>query len=289
MIDKLFLSVGAMKSGTTWLYDKMRHHPRIHFSPQKEVHFFAHHYGHSNALAGKKRERRAKQAMRVARTETEATEALQSQRRWRASYLSDPVDFNWFETIMAAPQANGRFLADFSNLNCFLTPQDWRDLKDNHVRQIRVIYILRDPLPRIWSHFKYHLQFSKHPAFREPEKDFDLFRAVLAKGWFWRNACYATTVKSLRAGLGDGNLSLFYFEDMITSPERFLAELFRFLEIEPVTYHGDLHSRKNTSTPASLPPQWADYTRARLHEEMLSMQAAGIWHEKWSSLASHPG
>ena len=285
MIDKLFLSVGAMKSGTTWLYDKVRHHPAIHFSPQKEVHFFAFYYGHSNALAGKKRDRRAKQAMRLARGEKAATKTLQRLRRWRASYLSDPVDFNWFETIMDAPQANGRFLADFSNLNCFLTPDNWHDLRDKHAREIRVIYILRDPLPRIWSHFKYHLQFSKHPAAREPEKDFGLFRTVLAKGWFWRNACYSTTVQSLRAGLGTDNFSLFYFEDMIASPEQFLAELCRFLEIEPVVYHGDLHGRKNISTPAPIPPDWADYTRARLHEEMLSMRAAGIWHEKWSSLA----
>eukprot|EP00493_Phyllostaurus_siculus_P000433 UN00435 len=36
MIDNLFLSVGAMKAGTTWLYEQLKNHPEIHFTPEKE-------------------------------------------------------------------------------------------------------------------------------------------------------------------------------------------------------------------------------------------------------------
>jgi hypothetical protein len=67
MIEKLFLSVGAMKAGTTWLYDKLKQHPDIHFSPQKEVHFLSHYYGHTNSLLPVKRQRRARIAMQAIR------------------------------------------------------------------------------------------------------------------------------------------------------------------------------------------------------------------------------
>ncbi len=42
LIKNLFLGVGAMKSGTTWLYDVMSRHPEIYFSYEKEIHYFAH-------------------------------------------------------------------------------------------------------------------------------------------------------------------------------------------------------------------------------------------------------
>jgi len=41
MINNLFLSVGAMKAGTTWLYKQLQYHPEIYFTPEKEIHYFA--------------------------------------------------------------------------------------------------------------------------------------------------------------------------------------------------------------------------------------------------------
>jgi len=40
-VRKLLLSVGAMKAGTTFLFDVFRKHPEIYFTPEKELHFFA--------------------------------------------------------------------------------------------------------------------------------------------------------------------------------------------------------------------------------------------------------
>jgi hypothetical protein len=36
----IFLAIGAMKSGTTWLYELLRRHPDCALSPVKELHFF---------------------------------------------------------------------------------------------------------------------------------------------------------------------------------------------------------------------------------------------------------
>jgi len=281
MIDKLFLSVGAMKAGTTWLYDKIKQHPDIHFSPQKEVHFLSHYYGHTNILALSKREKRARLAMRRLRQKEEPPQRLRKMRRWFTDYKAEPVDYLWFEKIMLADQAAGKYLADFSNLNCFLTPDNWHDLRNHHAKQLRVLYILRDPVKRLWSHFKYHLQFSKHPAAKEPDKDFDLFREITGKDWFWRNACYADSVAMLRKGLSPEEFRLLYFEDMISSPEQFLSEVELFLGLPRIEYAGELSKRKNPSIDTPLPEPWRRHLANLLEPEIPRLKAEGLWHEGW--------
>jgi hypothetical protein len=282
MIEKLFLSVGAMKAGTTWLYDKLKQHPDIHFSPQKEVHFLSHHYGHTNILALSKREKRACVAMRRLRAKEKDPKRVRLMRRWYADYKAEPLDYPWFETIMEADRAAGRYLADFSNLNCFLTPDDWNDLKRNHVKHLRVLYIMRDPVERAWSHFKFHLQFSKHPAAKQPDKDFRLFRQILEKHWFWRNACYADTVKSLRAGLETEQLKITYFEDMVSAPEQFLRSLETFLGLAAGQYRSDLRKPRNPSIGTALPQQWRHHLCELLEQQNRQLAVSGVGHPIWT-------
>ena len=41
-VENLFLSVGAMKAGTTFLFNALSRHPELYFTPEKELHYFAH-------------------------------------------------------------------------------------------------------------------------------------------------------------------------------------------------------------------------------------------------------
>lgn len=288
MIEKLFLSVGAMKAGTTWLYDKLKQHPAIHFSPQKEVHFLSHYYGHTNILALPKREKRARTAMRRLRAQEKDPKRMRRMRHWYADYRAEPVDYAWFEKIMEADHAEGRYLADFSNLNCFLTPDNWSDVKSNYVKHLRVLYIMRDPVARIWSHFKYHLQFSKHPAARAPDEDFDLFREVTGKQWFWRNACYAESVSMLRKGLRPEEFRLLYFEDMISAPKQFLHDVELFLGLPRIEYVGELSKRKNPSVDKPLPEEWQQHIMRRLEPEIARLKEGGLWQDTWSCSQRKP-
>lgn len=37
---KMFMCIGAQKSGTTWLHRQLRNHPQIWLPPVKELHYF---------------------------------------------------------------------------------------------------------------------------------------------------------------------------------------------------------------------------------------------------------
>lgn len=50
LFGNLFLSIGAMKAGTTWLYAVLERHPALHFTPEKELHVSSIFFGHNFAV-----------------------------------------------------------------------------------------------------------------------------------------------------------------------------------------------------------------------------------------------
>ena len=283
MINNLFLSVGAMKSGTTWLYDKLRQHPQIHFSRAKEIHFLAHYYGHTKILSSDKRRQRALAALerlsnnRISSAELERTVA------WYNIYTSDPISFEWFEAITDAQQNAANYVADFSNLNCHLTRKDWLEVKKERVNTLKVLYILRDPMARIWSHYKFHLKFSRHRLADCPSQDYEHFKNIIDKPWFWRNSYYSHSILQLTSGLDNSELMIIYFEDMTKNPDATIKRIEDFLGIDRFRYAGDLQSAKNKSSPDKIPKEWESYLSAKIEDEILALRKLGYHHHEWKT------
>lgn len=275
-----------MKAGTTWLYDKLRQHPEIHFSRAKEIHFLAYYYGHSSILDQQKRERRAELALQRLEHSNIKKEKLDRAKEWYQIYTSESVDLNWFELLTDAKN-NTSYVADFSNLNCHLKANDWYQVKQNQACTLRVIYILRDPIARLWSHYKFHLEFSNHPLAGRPDQNFEHFQKIISKDWFWRNCCYSQSICELKCGLSDQELKIIYFEDMIHNPEATIREVELFLNVNPHPYTGNLKTAKNISTPCRMPDTWKQYARERLANELERLEQMKIYHPRWETLMNH--
>jgi len=279
-IERLFLSVGAMKAGTTWLYDKLRQHPEIYFTPQKEVHYFAHYYGKSAILDASKREIRAANALAKAGRVSHNSLNLVSITNWYSRYKIEPVNYEWLHGIMEQGINSNQYVSDFSNLTCFLDTNDWSDVK-RHTKKLRVVYILRDPLSRLWSHFKFHLQFSKHNNAHKPDNDFSLFKRIIDKPWFWRNALYSKQIKALQSSLKQEELKILFFEDMVSNPKDFLHTIEGFLDIQSADYDGSLYEKKNKSIEREFPKEWKRYAQSLLATEVITLKQIGFWHQGW--------
>ena len=127
MLHKLFLSVGAMKAGTTWLYDKFKLHPEIHFGFEKELHFHAQKYGVGNPLSLERRRRRAEVVLRKLLKSHEHRREVERCIRWYVHFVGGPVDDDWFEQLMTMDRSGDGYIADFSNLTCHLKSDHWMD------------------------------------------------------------------------------------------------------------------------------------------------------------------
>lgn len=287
MIENLFLSAGAMKAGTTWVYDKLKHNPNIHFSREKEIYYFSHIDGVANSLTTDKRLRRAKQALRSSSKKLKQGELkfpeYMDEVNWYLDYASQEVDDDWYFNLYDKEVIHNPdfYCADFSNLTCFLSDTGWGHVK-KIAKNIKVIYILRNPIERFWSHYKFHLQFVKHAEMNTPEQNIKLFDRITSKPWFIRNSMYSENIKNMQRNLEQGEFKVYYLDDISADPEAYLKDIESFIGVAQYDYSKfNLQKRNNTSIQKSIPLEWEDKIKGILHEEIFNLKQLGYFHSNW--------
>ncbi|WP_158278783.1 sulfotransferase [Leucothrix arctica] len=280
-IDNLFLSVGAMKAGTTWLYEQLKEHPEIHFTPEKEIHYFANKVGIENQLNHRNRIIKLKHVLeKTANANPKFIAKHLEEISWYTEFaLPDDICNQWYQNLFRFNK-NRKFCADFSNLYCQMGVEGWenvRKVSDN----IKVIYTLRDPLERIWSHYKFHMKWVN----REDdalEAGFENFKHLLDQHFFWVNAEYAHNYELLQNSLKHDELMLLYFEDFREHPEKTLAEVQKFLGIEEIPANQEkLNKKINKTKSFVMPDEWREYAVKKMSNISVRNKELGISHDKW--------
>jgi len=248
----LFLSVGAMKAGTTWLYGILERHPELHFSREKEVHYFYHKHVNPNRLNAKARMENMKSNWFVSRYNPENADIriVRGSYQWAAHYLSDPVDDAWYDRIFS-PRRPG-YRCDFSNLYAHLPPEAWADIRAKTGR-LRVLYVMRDPLKRLWSHVKFHMQLNNQLDVLSAMSPRELETFARQK-FLWDNAEYGTVVRALQENLPPENLKIMFFEDLHADKEGTLREIYDFLGVAHHEVSQEMMDRRvNESVALPMP------------------------------------
>ncbi|WP_158161427.1 sulfotransferase [Grimontia hollisae] len=281
MIDNLFLSVGAMKAGTTWLYEQFKNHQDIYFTPEKEIHYFANKVGIESQLNHKNRIIKLKSILEVVckgnpKYISENLEKIS----WYAEYARNKdISNEWYESLFRFNHEK-RYCADFSNLYCQMGPEGWKNVR-KIARNVKVIYTLRDPLDRLWSHYKFHMKWIG----RENEvinDGFEIFKTTLNYNFFWVNTEYSRNYNMLKKSLNDNEIMILYFEDFRTKPIEMLHEIHDFLNIRKVIPESfKLDEKVNSTKVISLPDEWREYAMLRLKKEYNSAKELNLWHHKW--------
>lgn len=250
VFDQVFLSVGAMKAGTTWLYDVMSRHPDVHFSHEKEIHYFYAQALRPGLLSDRARMRRAKGYLAFD-PETSHAVTLQHRVRWAANWLNGPVDDAWFNGLFLYRDA-ARWIADFSNLNALLPVQSWREI---HARtgKLRVLYTLREPMDRLWSHVRFHLRLQGQSEMLDRWSLDELYDHI-KQGDYLEHTDYVAAISRMRAALPSECLHIDFFDRISADPRGFVAEIEDFLGIAPKEVPDQIVSRVvNPSPPRQLP------------------------------------
>lgn len=277
MIEQLFLSVGAMKAGTTWLHRHLAGHPEIHFSPEKEIHYFADPEGRSwmslpNRLA---RYQRVVGNLRAERLNPHVQRNL----GWYASHwLAPEINDDWYRRlfeIRPPRKAKARYMADFSNLYVMLDADGWARVA-SVAREVRAVYTLRHPSERLWSQFKFSYEFAGRAAELEtigaPEID-----AFFADPGTQGIADYAGSIKKLQTCLPEGHLKVSFFENFRTDPLESLRSIETFLEIAPHSYRAELlEGRINPSQERAVPGRFIAQAEEIRHAQMAELRAMGF-------------
>lgn len=251
--DNLFLSAGAMKAGTTWMYQALGRHPQVYFCPEKEIHYFAHAYVEDEAPLGVAQRLQRARAHATIDPERHSVENARLRLLWTANFLSEPVDDLWYRNLFAF---RGRqiWMADFSNLYSLLEPDAWCRIKGD-TKRLRVLYTMRDPLERLWSHLKFHLAFTGD---RDAMVSLgpDTARDLLSRPFMWKHFEYGDAVRRLRGGLGENELQLGFFEDVHANPAAWLRGVEAFLGVGHHAYPDDLLIKRVNASSSKPMPDW---------------------------------
>lgn len=281
-LGNLFLSVGAMKAGTTWLYSVLSRHPSLCFSHEKEIHFFYHQHVRNDMLSSDRRYanvvgRYLPQMIR----DSGSASALADNLSWCSRYLAEPSGYEWFKSIFPR-QGKDDYLCDFSNLTAHIPAAGWQSIaRDTH--KLRVIYVLRDPVKRLWSHVKFHLKFSGQ---LDDLKEWSLhdIEIFTRQQFIWSNAEYGAAIARMKAGLPAECFRIVFYEDIHSDQRRFLTDIEDFLGISHQKYSDAVLNQRPTEGPRYPEPlgfrSLFEKDVSRICNEM---RAQGVDpHPKWS-------
>lgn len=228
-----FLCIGAQKAGTTWLHYNMRYHPGIWLPKRKEIHYFDKKLGvkicsDSNSFEG---------GDDVYLNEPKATKGRPSlfERAkkytpdhivWELKYRFLPMTDKWYESLFKS--AKGRVTGDY-------TP-DYSMLDDDAVKyaynlmpQCKIIFIMRNPIERAWSHAK--MDLAAHAGKSVNDIDEDAFMEHFRSPGALMRTNYVKTLMTWEKYFGSNVLPLF-FDDIVNDPRTMIKKVYRFLNLD---------------------------------------------------------
>lgn len=211
--------IGAMKSGTTTLFNLIAQHPAIAPAHDKEPGFFA------------------------------------FEEVWSKG-------FAWFDTLFEFDPAVHRYRleasTDYTKVP-FVTGVWDRMTADPNV-EVKLLYIMRDPLKRIESHAQ-HTQRQRREIGRQdsPRPDHSLDAGPSPVSLMISS--YATQLAAYQTAQEAGVLQCLTLEELKTDPDATMAKVWQFLDLDPPQAALD-HSPQNVgATKTRLHPAWAFLTR----------------------------
>ncbi len=274
VFDHLFLGAGAMKAGTTWLYNVMARHPELHFTYEKEIHYFYHTFSGDQVLSEARRLENAKSKYLRFDPQNVQTARLRQRIRWAANYLDSPVDDLWFKNLFAF-RGRQKYCCEFSNLNALLDTPSWRRASQT-ARHFRVLYTMRHPIKRLWSHVKFHLQVTGELNKLDDWKPKD-YRDFAKRPFIWNNAEYGRAVRAMQGGLAPEMRMFLFFEELHADQRGTLFKIEDFLGVGHFDYpQALLDQRVNESVSRKMPAFFPDLFERDIRRIAGELKDAGL-------------
>lgn len=257
-----FLGIGAQRAGTTWLYRCLRRHPQLYVHPMKELHYFSRLAG----VAPRFTEVRSVWSGLVGRGTAE--------RAWRRNIgwsirqilRGGPSMATGRELVKAAsfyrpgPKDDACYRRQFApagdRLKGEITPA-YALLDDAGVRHVtrlfpdvKVIFILREPLSRMLSQFKMASQQSRRLGL-PPQVDPSRFFAsapVTARNDYLR------TIDTWGMHVPKERFFIGWYDDTLADPEGMLRRVMTFLGVDPEEPRVLAEARRRDHHPGGVKP-----------------------------------
>lgn len=264
-----FICIGAPKAGTTWLCKHLAAHPDIWIPLVKELHYFD----------------RKFELPRVGEMVTirkglfglfpDYSRRLITRKLLKAGMSFSAKDIQWCVHYFGGNPTDEWYLSLFEGRAgkvCGELTTDYCALSKGSVGYVgemlpdtRIIFMMRDPVQRAWSHAKMLLPDLLNKRFEEITGgeflEYLSHPAALLKGDYLR------TLANWEGEYPDHQVFIGFYDDIVNQPRELLTNMFQFLGVPLVdgAFSSDLGKKVNVSKQTQSIPSDIHATLARMY------------------------
>jgi len=286
-----FLVIGAQRAGTTWLYYHLYKHPEVWLPPIKELHYFDVLDPSVNMKSRKFRKHvrvrvahnAAKLISYVASIKKVSNKMIRCDLAFDLRYFFRKSSHEWYASLFRKAHEAGRVTGEFTPAYSILSKEYIREVyKINE--GMKIIFILRNPIQRSWSHAVKDLCVAKKRSIDDvSESEFI--------GFFNNPEClsrsdYLTAYENWTSVFPKDQVFICYYEGIALEPKKMLQSVCRFLGVDHRLYDSgqEILGAVNSSVPRDKKiPLKLEYELARIYEPSLRRLSSMFpgFPEKW--------
>lgn len=254
-----FVGIGAQRSGTGWLYRNLRRHPDCFLAPIKEVHYFD--SLDDTVLSLPKTYQRGYRFKRHVKTciQSVIASAIYQERNFNLTrdfwwqYFSEGSNIDWYTNLFDQAARTGKITGEITPAYALLSEPYIKQLKDVN-RDLKIIYILRNPIDRSYSHATKALIKGKNNRAEDISTE-NLIEFVKSSNCYERSD-YLTSIRNFQNFFAPEQMLICFFDEIQNQPVELLRRIYNFLELKEIMFTDNLPSQKiNSSSYLKKMPQ----------------------------------
>ena len=275
-----FLCIGMSKAGTGWLYLQLRYHPDFWMPPIKELHYLdreAPKVSKAKRLLSRHTEFSARrlEKMKIGKSEIQFAEEM------RAVH-GEPMNLDFYASIFRFKE--NLISGDVSPSYCAM-PEELIAKIMTRFPKLKIIFLLRDPVSRAWSHLTMLHRGGKVNA--DDLQDIVKFRALFETSRTLRTGLPATFTRRWLKYVPAAQFHHYFFEDLLSDPEGLKRKVLTFLGADPMKAGLlDPSENKKEKPKLQMPSDIRDFLIQSFFDELIASAAifgghATTWSAKY--------
>src|SRR4029453_15438699 len=207
-----FLCIGVHKGGTTWLYQQFDSHPAFWMPPLKELHYFD-------------------QLSRVQRSSSPRCRDERDRRFLEDINSLSANPYLAFEHYARLFEPKGPLLSGDISPNYSALSNDVIRRVVRYFPKLKVIFLARDPVERVWSHLSMEVHYHQIESFDVTDID-EVNRNLLRRGLLLRSYPSAVVARWKRY-VHPERFRIYFYDDLQKNPTELRRSILVFLGADP--------------------------------------------------------
>lgn len=268
-----FLCIGAQKAGTTWLHHNMCYHPGIWLPVRKEIHYFDKKFKISvnsylqddatdNIYFSENKATKGRPPLYKRLIKYNLNHLL-----WELKYRFLPKSDQWYASLFnkSGDLLTGDFTPAYSILDSTSVEYIY-----NLMPETKIIFIMRNPIERAWSHAR--MDRAAHAGKAVHEIDEEAFVNHFRSPEALIRTDYIRTLNNWELSFGKENVLPLFFDDIIHNPFMMMKSVYNFLGVDasdnniPSSVAKKIHAGQELDIPDLLYKELYNIYQPQLHE-----------------------